>query len=79
MPKQAKLLVPVAHLVLDLYAESLGISPTILHLVRADLVQIFMISTYCVLELRLEMYFAYGGCIWAVQLARVFPDSKIAF
>ncbi|KAG0623543.1 hypothetical protein M758_3G181700 [Ceratodon purpureus] len=33
MPKQTRLLVPVAHLVLDLYTESLGVSPTISHLI----------------------------------------------
>lgn len=33
IPKQAKLLIPVAHLVLDLYTGSLGISPAVSHLV----------------------------------------------
>lgn len=33
MPRQARLLIPVAHLVLDTYSESLGLSPTITHLV----------------------------------------------
>lgn len=33
MPKQTRLLIPVTHLVLDLYSESLGMSPSITHLV----------------------------------------------
>jgi hypothetical protein len=45
IPKQAKLLIPVAHLVLDLYTESLGISPAVSHLVRNNvIVQILIFS-----------------------------------
>lgn len=79
MPKQTRLLIPVAHLVLDLYTESLGISPTVAHLVRDSLVvQILVLSTCCLLELRPKLYFICGECIWTVLPCRLSTKTKNA-
>ena len=46
-PKQAKLLLPLAHLLLDKYSASLGLSPAVAHLVRINVIIHVLEMSYC--------------------------------